>query len=105
MKKGSIALVSFPFTDLSTTKLRPALVLHADNDFYVLAFITSQQPKEQTSLIPVQPTAANGLELPSYIQCTKLATLDISLTHGEIGVLEETHYPEINVMIEEVYRL
>ena len=26
--KGSVVLVHFPFTDMSTAKLRPALVIH-----------------------------------------------------------------------------
>ena len=44
MKKGDIVLVRFPFTDMSSEKLRPALVLAPENQEkdVVLAFITTQ---------------------------------------------------------------
>lgn len=47
---GSIVFISFPFTDLSATKLRPALVVSRDNERradVVLAFITSKARIEE----------------------------------------------------------
>ncbi len=41
MNKGEIILITFPFTDLSGSKLRPALVLAADKEDVTVAFITT----------------------------------------------------------------
>ena len=43
MKKGDIVLVKYPFTDFSSEKLRPALVLLPEDEEgdFLLAFITS----------------------------------------------------------------
>jgi hypothetical protein len=47
MKKGAIVLARFPFTDLSGSKRRPALVLTSNNPKspdVILAFISSVIP-------------------------------------------------------------
>ncbi|MGH7968337.1 MAG: type II toxin-antitoxin system PemK/MazF family toxin, partial [Limisphaerales bacterium] len=48
-KRGEVVLVPFPFTNLSSTKQRPALVVSADafnavRDDVLVAAITSQVP-------------------------------------------------------------
>ncbi len=55
-KRGDIVLVSFPFTDLSSSKRRPALVVSPDSfnqtlQDIVLAAITSQGAEDSTFTI------------------------------------------------------
>jgi mRNA interferase MazF len=47
--KGKIVLIPFPFTDLTSTKLRPALVLTEGEKDCVVAFISSKVPSELSS--------------------------------------------------------
>ncbi|NIP39861.1 MAG: type II toxin-antitoxin system PemK/MazF family toxin [Candidatus Dadabacteria bacterium] len=90
-KKWDIVLVPFPFTDLKTTKKRPALVIYPDNynkvfDLVIL-FITSQMD------IPRRPGDYHisewkkcGLPKPSMIRM-KFATIHKSIVVKTIGKL------------------
>jgi mRNA interferase MazF len=92
--RGDIVLIPFPFTDLSASKRRPAVVLWADparTDF-VLAFISSQRLRRaavgDVPLLPTHPEfALTGLLVPSTIRTTKLATLSGALLRRWLGRL------------------
>jgi mRNA interferase MazF len=94
LARGDIVLVAFPFTDLSTTKRRPALVLWADAEQtdFTLAFISSQhlgQPGAgETVILPTHPEfSLTGLSVPSKIRTTKLVTLARGLLTRWLGRL------------------
>jgi mRNA interferase MazF len=73
---GSIVLARFPFTDLSSSKLRPALVISRDNDGrpdIVLAFITSNNNSlGSRDAVVLKPSVANGLKVPSAVRAGKI---------------------------------
>jgi mRNA interferase MazF len=98
VKRGSIQLVPFPFTDLSGKKVRPALVLGCEGDDMVVVFISSVKPKGSV-WVHVSPSEENGIKVSSYIRYTKIATLDVRMSIGEIGVLEESVLTEISSKI------
>jgi mRNA interferase MazF len=88
--KGKIVLVHFPFTDLTATKLRPALVIHESDEDVVVAFISSRVSAHVskygllvTERHPAFPET--GLKVPSVIRFDKVATLSKDLIDGEIG--------------------
>ena len=78
MMKGKVVLVPFPFDDLTTTKVRPAVCLTepiGSHRHVVLAFITSRPPTPllPTDIVldPSQPDfAMTGLRVPSTIRFT-----------------------------------
>ena len=87
MAKGDIILITFPFTDLSGSKLRPSVVLADSTQDVMVAFITGQLKwQEQTDLL-LTPALNNGLKKPSLIRISKLATLDKTLIKGRMGSL------------------
>ena len=87
-QQGDIVLVAFPFTDLSGSKIRPAIVLasHKKSVDIVVAFITSQYKRSAHFVVPIVPTTQNGLKVASSIICDKIATLDKKVVVGKIGV-------------------
>jgi mRNA interferase MazF len=96
-----IVLVHFPFTDLSATKLRPALVIHESADDVVVAFISSRVPahvSESEFLITEQYPAfpETGLKVSSVIRFDKVATLSKDLIDGEIGEISPSLADECN---------
>ena len=81
--------VAFPFTDLSTTKLRPALVVSRGNEHrrdLVLAFITSRPTADNMpDAMRIEPSKDNGLRTVSHVRFDKLVTLDKKLIKGILG--------------------
>ncbi len=84
-------LISFPFTDLSGQKLRPALIVgRPSGDDIVLAFITSQggdaAPKAEHLIAPGDAEfASTGLKVASRVRLNKLATLHRALVKRRLG--------------------
>lgn len=95
LQRGDIVLVTFPFTDLSGSKKRPAVVLQTETPQSVdiiLAFISSILPKSpgknEIILLPSQRDfATTGLKVPSVIRLDKLATIDRRLVVRKLGRL------------------
>jgi mRNA interferase MazF len=89
-QRGDVIAVSFPFTDLKSSKLRPALVIsNADqlkgtNDV-IIVMITSRFHSDGLN-IPISKSDFD-FELPkqSYIRCHRIATIDTAIVKGKIG--------------------
>jgi len=105
MAKGDIVLISFPFTNLSGSKLRPAVVL-ADNHLDILVcFITSQFSRQEATDVSLIPNLLNGLKKTSLIRTSKIATLDRTLIKGILGRLSQTEKVELNVQLKILLQL
>lgn len=96
MKKGTIVLIPFPFTDLKGNKNRPAVVLYANELDVTFCFITSELKWQEEFDISLSPTLKNGLKTKSLIRVCKIATIDTDLILGELGELTQSQIKELN---------
>ncbi len=110
-KFGTIVLVPFPFTDLTSTKVRPALIVSKTDPKtkdLVLVFITSRT-HEQRQRGRLLLEAKNkhfkqtGLKVDSLIRFDKLATLSKSVILGELGVLHKDLLKKAKPRFQEVF--
>jgi mRNA interferase MazF len=108
-----VVLVPFPFDDLSSTKVRPAVVLTepaGPHRHVVLAFITSQIPAEPlaTDLVldaSAPDFGATGLRVPSTLQLHRLMTATTSLIQRELGELSPRQQREARERIRNLFDL
>ena len=86
---GSVILVPFPFSDLSHSKIRPALVLaDAGRGDWILCQITSKPYADARAIRLDGPDFfSGGLELTSYVRPGKLFTANETLMLEKVGQL------------------
>ena len=100
-RRGDIVLVSFPFTDLTSSKRRPALILSPDSfnsagvDL-VLAAITSHITDDPHGVLIHRGDFAQGwLPKTSLVKTTKLFTMHSSLVAKRICALRIEKMEEV----------
>ena len=95
--KYKIVLVPFPFDDLSSSKVRPAICLTDEIHPYshiVLAFITSQvsnNPSATDLIIDAKDAdfPLTGLKVSSMIRLHRLMTISKTIIQRELGELSK----------------
>lgn len=103
MQKGDNVLIPFPFTDLTGSKKRPALILIAGNLDVTVSFISTQLHwKEPTDLL-LQPNSTNGLKKSSLVRISKIATIDKSLAIGKLGNLDAKETKELDMKLIQIF--
>ena len=101
---GKVILVPFPFSDLSQSKLRPAVVLaDAGRTDWVLCQITSNPYGDPRSISLTDESFREGsLRVASFARPGKLFTASSGLMLNEVGVLKEAVITEIIKTVIEI---
>ena len=100
---GTVVLVRFPFSALSQSKLRPAIVLaDAGRGDWILCQVTSNPYADTRAIVLSEESfRQGGLQRTSYARPAKLFTANRELMMAEVGVLTvEALRQVINVVVE-----
>jgi mRNA interferase MazF len=113
MIKGRVVLVPFPFDDLSSTKVRPAVCLTdaiGPHRHVIMAFISSQTPTDivetDLALDATQADfAATGLRVSSILRLHRVMTVTTSLVQRELGELSPRLQSEVSARLTRLFEL
>jgi mRNA interferase MazF len=104
--KGDIVVLPFPFTDLSSTKKRPALIIATlQGDDLIVAQITGQVIRDSYVVELLDNDIFDGkLDGVSYIRTNKIFTADKSIIQYKIGMLINEKMDEVENKIVGIIR-
>lgn len=105
MAKGDIVLIVFPFTDLSGSKLRPAVIIAETTLDLVVCFITTRTGWQELTDVVLNPSQGNGLRKNSLIRTSKIATLDKALAKGLLGKLDASELITLEMQLKSLLQL
>ncbi len=104
--KGDVVVVPFPFSDLTQSKRRPALVITALNgDDVILCQITSKSVKDNYAL-PLEDKyfESGSINQPSNIRPNRIFTADSHIILYRIGRLRAEKMSEVLDKVVEIIR-
>lgn len=107
LRRGDVVLVPFPFTDLTTEKLRPAIIISVDpqKTDVVIAFVSSVVSPERLSetdylLNQDNPDfARTGLKKGSTFKMRKLLTIERSKIIRRLGRVSPATQKELDIRL------
>lgn len=105
--KGDVVVIPFPFSDLTQSKRRPALVISKlEGDDIILCQITSQAVKDNyaISIIDDQDFETGGLKQQSNVRPNRIFTADSSIVLYKVGNLTVNKLNEIIEKVVEIIR-
>ncbi len=104
--KGDIVVVPFPFSDLSSSKRRPALVLaEIQGDDIILCQITSQTSSDPNAILLSDSDFSHGKLLSiSYIRPTRIFTADKNIILRKAGNLKQGYFDSVIDRLVEILK-
>lgn len=102
--KGDVVVVPFPFSDLSESKRRPALVITPlEGEDILLCQITSQTVKDSYAiLIEDKDFETGSLKQSSYVRPNRLFTADTRIILYHVGRIGNKKMKEVVRKIIEI---
>lgn len=110
-RQGDILLIPVPFTDLTSSKRRPVIVLsnnmyNSNTDDIIVAAITSNVLSKKYSILITNNDLIEGnLKVDSCIRADKIYTLSQNIVIKEFGKINEKIMNDIKSNINELLKL
>ena len=112
MSKHKVVLVPFPFDDLSSSKVRPAVCLTdpiGPHQHVVLAFVTSRAASLLATDLVLDARdpdfSTTGLRVASTLQLHRLMTVTIALIRRQLGELSPRLQADLNQRLRKLFGL
>ena len=105
MQKGDIAIVEFPFSDLTNTKRRPCLIIAKVSDDYLILQMTQQEHNIGYNVqITNNDLIYNNLNINSdcYVRCHKAHFLNSSLVIKKVDTIKKDKLEEITDNLKKI---
>ena len=95
--KGDIVVLPFPYSDLSSSKKRPAMVLaNLKGNDIILCQITSQFVKDSYAIALNEPDFLKGsLNKPSNIRPNRLFTAEKNIINQKAGTVKPEVFEQV----------
>lgn len=109
-QRNDVVLIPFPYTDLSATKTRPAVIVsspayHNARSELLLAYVSSQVSSAHKTIVYVlRDWKGAGLLKPSYIR-PKLAAIEPTLIVHHVGKLSSHDSIEVDLRLRQALAL
>jgi mRNA interferase MazF len=100
-RRGEILLVPFPFSDQSSVKQRPALVISSDDfqvrspDLLIIAITSQVGGSLKPGEFLIRDWQHAGLLKPSAVKAA-IATIEVQLVRRRLGCLSDHDLQELN---------
>lgn len=104
--KGDVVVLPFPFSDLSDSKKRPALIAaNLEGEDTILCQITSEARIDCSSIVLTSSDFKKGsLNQTSLIRANKIFTADKSIILYKAGSLKEAKIKEVEKTIINIFK-
>ena len=104
--KGDGVVLPFPFSDLSASKKRPALVAaNLSGDDFILCQITSQARQDESSISVAKTDFEIGkMPVDSMVRHNRLFTADKSIVLYNVGSLKGKKLKDVEDQLVKIFR-
>jgi mRNA interferase MazF len=105
ISQRDIVLISFPFSDLKSSKVRPVLVLSNDKynrkfeDFIAIPLTTNVKSREYSVLVTNKNLERGRLIIDSNVKIDRIFSINKNLVRMNIGKINKDTYTRIKKIL------